>query len=201
MVTQPKYSEATPGNTVSLRKGSVTSSVLWALPVPGGLQSDPRPWAACLTVTCGAWGSAGSGARLGSLGGSQLRPRLPHVQQAPPSSVPGPREWTVHGSTASGQGFRPVCHTTEGWTALTGSNSMSFLEGGSRGLGDGSNQQPRLACRVEAVGPVLAAGRAHPCPPQQTVPRGSQQVHGDTCHGCLILEVLLFIEGLLTGSS
>lgn len=50
-------------------------------------------------------------------------------------------------------------------------------------------------------GPVLAAGRAHPCPTEQAVPRGAQQVHGDTCHVGACSEVLLFIGGLPTGSS
>lgn len=62
----------------------------------------------------------------GALGGSQLRPWLPHVHQAP-GSIPCAGEQTIHGSTVSGQGFRPVCHTAQRSRAvLTGSNPTSF---------------------------------------------------------------------------
>lgn len=151
-----------------------------------GLQSDPRLLGCLPDCDLRSVGSVGSGARLGSLGGSQLRPRLPHVQQAP-SSVPGPRSGPCMADQALGQGFRPVCHTTQrSWTALTGSNSMSFSEG-EQGAGDGSNQQPRLACRVEARALSQQQAELHPAPHSRLSPEAPSRLPwGHLPCGCLI---------------
>lgn len=65
-----------------------------------GLQSDPNPRLPAVTVTGGAWGSAGPGARLGSLG-------EPSAEALVATCAPGARSVlcprkTVHGSTISG---------------------------------------------------------------------------------------------------
>lgn len=137
-------------------------------------------------MTCGAWGSAGPGTRLGSLRGQSAE--APAATCAPgarqrPGSQGVDRAWQhcLWPRLPAG-----LSHDTE---KLDGTDRLQpdvLLWRESSGLGDVVQPAASPGLSSGGEGPVLAAGQAHPCPPQQTVPRRPAGSWGHLPRGCLI---------------